>query len=747
MPITRAYSGMPPEEELLKIEGPVIIEEAAGGGIVGARVGVVAVIGETLKGTPNVPIEITNPSDILAIFGGFNKYIGDGAAYKYDGNAYVGVAGLSFSKLVMVSVDDRVGLVDLARTAPGFASVESTNLGPFALADNDTFIVAKNGPVTLATLTIQATAASNECAVAGNWNLSAAGAATLTMQVNGGPLQTFTMVEGVDAVALAAVTPAELNTWLNIKFAAISSALTSGATKATVTTDRKGLSASLLFGGGMRSIVGFSAALVQSSQLAADNTVQDVDAVTTDEMVDLLNALLDQAQATASNVSGKLKVARTIQGIAETLTISGLIPGIDPAGKIKFATTLGPVTGGTGTAPAATMNAGTRISDGGANIFLLAEDVSWAEDEFAKTDVAIKQASGGAVLAAAVDTFVDTPSASDFPGATVTNPLATTAKPASESGWLTKYQAALDALKAAKSPSSEVNLLVVTRHGVAGVAVSALTGSLPKAVTDHCIDMTSKGRPRIAITSPPLATTKTIARSSSGVGVGSTTAGGRHKRRVFAYPGVQKRVQEITIDDAALDGIVDWPFDVMVASKASMLAPELSLSEADDTLRAMLGLESYFTETGVGGALTDDDYVAHKAAGIASPRIDEVNGPIIQSQVTTVNPTTDPADVAISDRRSRDWIHVSLVNGVARKQSKLNTPSRRRAVIADIYAYLQGLKDAERIADFAVKEATPDSLKGKGVLVILVAVRLLDHLDNIVFRFNIGRTVDVEAVS
>ncbi len=739
MPFVRSFDEMPALEVIQEIEGPVVVEELAGGGVVGARVGVVCAIGETIKGTPNVPVEITG-SDFLDTFGGFSPYVGDGAAASYDGNLFAFLNGFRFSRLIVVSVNTRVGTVSLSRENPGSATAQSTGAGPFAMADGDTFVVSIEGPAVDGTATVNAEAAGVQCSVAETWDLSTVGDRTLTLQVNGGPLQTATITTG-DVSAIGAVTALELAAWINGAFSGISATVT-GSTYVTVTTDREGLSASLLFGGAMRSVVGFPSTEVSASTDPADNNVSDVSAVTTDEIVALLDAVL--SDVTPLNVGGYLRLTRDESGEAATLKLSGTIPGTG-AGKINFAS-MGPITGGSETAPAATMLAGTRVSDGGSNVFMLAEDVSWGEGVLTKTGIAIKQVSGGTVAEDAINTFVDAPDASDFPGAAVTGNTATTALPTTEAGWLVLYSAALDAMRADKSPEKDANIVIAARHGVSGVGIGSLTGAIQKALTDHCIEMTSRGVARNAPVSPPIGTSKVLARGSSGIGVSSTTAGGRHKRRWYGWPGIQKQVAAIVENDPSLDGLMDCTSDVAIASKASLLQPEYSLAQPGDELRAMLGLESYYQPGGTGGALESTDYVANKAAGICSPRIDDVNGPILQSQVTTVNPSTAPADVAISDRRVRDWLHKSLVDGVAAKQSKLNTPSRRRAVIGDINAFLSGLKEGERISDFGVRESTPSSMKGKGVLVLTVAVRALDHLDNIVFRFNIGRTVNVEIV-
>jgi hypothetical protein len=739
MPIVRYYSQLPDLAEIQKIEGPIIVENP-GGATAGVNVGVPCLIGETLKGPANVPT-LCSPADVLNLFGGFSPYVGDGAAYKYDGNAFVALAGgQKFgNSIVVVSVDDAVGLVSLTRKAPGYASLTSSSAGPFALTNAGTIIVAIEGPVTDGTVTIHAAAASSECANAETYDLSTVGNRTLTIAVNGGAAQSATITTG-DVVAIGAVTAEELSTWINAAYTALSSAPSSAGTKVTVSTDRKGLSASLQFGGAMRSVVGFTASLVQASQSSSVNNVQDVDAVTVDELVTLAAAQL--SDVTPSNVGGFLRFTRNIQGNTGTLALSGTLPGAG-SGAIAFPSLS--ATGGTGTALAGVLPAGFRVSDGGSNVFFLGEDVAFAVDVLTASGVRIKQASGTTVSAAAIDTVIDTPPTA-IVGLTVTNAAGTTAKPTTESGWLTLYTTAITSLLAAQAPASTVNLVALARHGVKDVAIGSLTGSLQKALLDHCTESTANGRPRMAFVSPPPATPKATARGSSGVGVASTTAGSRNKLRAYCWPGSQKYVQEIVLNDPTLDGIVDWPMDVATMALASRLAPYLSLSEPGGNLSFVLDLESYYTADGVGLAFGDADYITNKASGIASLRIDTVNGPVIQSQVSSVDPATDPDNVMISDTRSRHWWFMQLVNIAAPKQSKLATPTRRRGLVGDIKSLIANGVELEQIEDGVCKESTPDALKGRGIIVLTVGVRLLDHFDNIIFSVTIGRTVDVKAL-
>ena len=739
MGFTRAFNRMPPPEVIAEIGGPVIVEQEPAPRVVGSATGVVAVIGETLKGDPNVPV-LCGEGDFLATFGGFNKYIGDGASNGYDGNLFVATDGMQFAKLVVVSVNDRVGVVTVTRAAPGAATLTSSNLGPYALADGDTFAVTIEGPAVDGTATIQAEAASVEGSNAENYDLTAVDDRTLTVSVNGGPTQSYTIAPG-DVVDIGAVTAEEIRDWANPLYAGLSVAATTGNTKTTWATDRKGLSASLQFGGAMRAKLGLPSTLVQSSQLAANNNVQNVDAVTVDELVDLLDAQL--SDVTPSNAGGYLRLTRDVEGLSATLTISGTIPGIDPAGKVMFTTTLGPVTGGSETAPRATLAAGTRVSDGGGNVFLLAADTDYDEDELSISGIPIKQASGTTVLAGAINTFVDTPDATDFVSPTVTNPAGTTARPASESAWLTVYQAALYALKANASPAKEVTDVVAARHQVAGSAIDAIMD----AVSDHCVAARARGQLRIANVSPAIGQSLATVTGTTGVGAGSTTAGGRTKHAGYMWPGIQKRVSAITTDDPTLDGIIDWPSDIFAASKASLLAPELSIEQADEgEAAAILGLESAWQAGGTYGAPTLDTYKAGLAAGICMPILDDVLGTTFESQVMRVL-ATDPTNRWRSERRMRDWFGASLAAFGQRVKGKLATPSLLRTATANLNLWIQGLVAAERIAGGGGRVTTPAALRGTGIVVWRVAIETLGHVRNPVFDMSVGQTVDVKEVS
>jgi hypothetical protein len=126
--------------------------------------------------------------------------------------------------------------------------------------------------------------------------------------------------------------------------------------------------------------------------------------------------------------------------------------------------------------------------------------------------------------------------------------------------------------------------------------------------------------------------------------------------------------------------------------------------------------------------------------------MDSILGPTFESQHMSVLPTAYPGDVNCSERRMRDWLFRTLAEFGATKKGKLNTPSRRRAILGDIQSYLGGLVVAERIAAYSAKIATPAAFAGRGIVVIRVAVQTLDHLVNPIFDLTVGTTVDVVAV-
>ena len=88
---------------------------------------------------------------------------------------------------------------------------------------------------------------------------------------------------------------------------------------------------------------------------------------------------------------------------------------------------------------------------------------------------------------------------------------------------------------------------------------------------------------------------------------------------------------------------------------------------------------------------------------------------------------------------------MTLLKFAKPKQSKLATNLRKAAVMTDLASFLRDMRDSEpqRILAYALKDATPASMKGRGVFMPAIAVRFLDHFDNIGFRVTGGRTVDV----
>jgi hypothetical protein len=144
--------------------------------IQGAGVGVACLVAEFEDGAFNKPTEVSNSVDLERTFGafGFTRATGPyrdpvarrtGGTELWNGNGWIGLFGKTFSRLVIVRVDNRAGTVELRRLA-AIAGGE----GPYNLEPGETLIVNVDGaPDSGGTVTIAAAAAVK----AGSQNIAA----------------------------------------------------------------------------------------------------------------------------------------------------------------------------------------------------------------------------------------------------------------------------------------------------------------------------------------------------------------------------------------------------------------------------------------------------------------------------------------------------------------------------------------------------------------------------------------------
>ena len=283
------------------------------------------------------------------------------------------------------------------------------------------------------------------------------------------------------------------------------------------------------------------------------------------------------------------------------------------------------------------------------------------------------------------------------------------------------------------------------------------TATVNRALAANALEATGGGhRARKVVLSPPVATSRADAYAGA-----ISVAANRSERVFYLFPGVKIRLGEI----AALgvvggvgftaDGVIEIPSAGMYASVRSVLAPEENAGQQllDTNYGPMpaLGLEGlYDPASGTAGAinLQIGDYQAFKAAGIIGPRLDRTAGMVFQSDVTSVDPATNPALVDAKRRWMGDFIIDSLMDIGVKYVKKLNTPARRQSLLTTVNNFLDLLRsrfqpDASRIEDYLVADTTSPELRALGFQTISVKVRLFPSMDYIVFTTEVGTTVQV----
>jgi hypothetical protein len=327
----------------------------------------------------------------------------------------------------------------------------------------------------------------------------------------------------------------------------------------------------------------------------------------------------------------------------------------------------------------------------------------------------------------------------------VTNPLALSRLTGPQMD--ARYQRALDATIDTAGEAYNANILRSARK----------TANIQAALRLNGINTTASGhRARKVIVSPPIGTSRADARASSGVGVGAT----RDQRVFYCFPGLRTYVPEIAEVGAAggtgftADGIVQVPSDGFYAAVRSILPPEENagqqLSDTNYGPLNALGLEEAYDKGFAGGVgLVDDDYKQFKASGIIAPRIDRSAGICFQSDVTSVDPATQPALADAKRRFFGDFLSDSLLDIGAGYSKKLGTPRRRNAFMATTNLFLELLKspnqpDSSRLEEYRVRNVTTNEQRGLGHEILEVKVRQHASMDFITFRLTSGTTVTIE---
>ena len=396
-----------------------------------------------------------------------------------------------------------------------------------------------------------------------------------------------------------------------------------------------------------------------------------------------------------------------------------------------------------------TIPAGTRVQDSTATatIWVTMED--------------IETGTGGGAFSAKVRPFSDDDTAlassignvtlvlDDLPdGFTITNAAAITRLSANQLD--ARYQTALDITLADAGVARKANVVCAARS----------SESILRAVKRNALTATANGlAARKAVVRPPLATTRVEAKAITGVGVGNPNIG-RDERVMYVFPGATTQIPEIQAVGATVggtgftdDGVIEVGADSFYASIRSELPPEenagQSLADTVVTNGGMniLSLQDAFNPDISGGiGLTIDDYISFKANGIIALNSNPETGFFFHSDVTSVDPAIQGVLAPANRRFFADFIIDTLGNIGIKFVKKLNTPSRRVALLQEIRGFLKLLQSpnqpsTSRLRAFEVFDDTTEAQFQLGFAFIVVKVQMFPAILSLVFNTEVGTSV------
>lgn len=275
-----------------------------------------AFVGVAERGPIGVPVLLTSFANYRKRFGGF--LAGDDRHLPLAVLAFFENGGQSCYVVRTVHYAD---VTDPSSSTASPASAVLTQGGnpsaaqilgaayPLVLAPFDQLVIDVNG-LGDETATFDASPANATMGV-GPFDLD--GNETLTLQVNGGEVQSYTFQDADSAGAtLSDITDAEVLVVLNREFTGISADLPGAFIQ--VNSDKKGTGASLLFGGAAAAVLGFPLVVQNGS-----GAVADIKAVTAAEVAAVVLADFTPGLVTVDTTAASLTISTVATGAAATL--------------------------------------------------------------------------------------------------------------------------------------------------------------------------------------------------------------------------------------------------------------------------------------------------------------------------------------------------------------------------------------------------------------------------------------------
>jgi len=722
---TRRFTRIPTREEILQIEGIVVIDLAPPAPATGAGTGAVLVVGEFEDGLfatePTGVNEVFGSQDMLTKFGNFgftyaNVPSQNPAARRHvselwNGNGFLKTFNLRAQRLMIARVDTSVGEVAFEPLI-----CISGNSGPFALtvADDLSLTTDTGGPAVsdgLAAVVATAAGAAQAFATINSGD-------TFGIRIDGGPQ--INVIFGAADIDQATVI-AKINA-------------TTGLTTAIVATadiDLLGVQAGT---GGTVELIEVTAGVLakighSAGSTAGTGNVANIAAVTVAEIVTIVNgsAALSAIDVVAdTGPEGVLRLcnvnAAAVSTILVTTTVMATAAGLTP---LDTTLTLGTDLAG------GTIAAGTRVRNVGGDEWVTMQTLDIPADELGPYLVKVRPAfdDGNATGATAgtVTTLVDQ---SDVGSLTVTNPNALTValtEPQMDAAYVAAMAATLDEASVAKG----ANYLLIARR----------SDTVVREGKANALKATECGLvARKYVTGDPLGTTTAQ--------ILVNVALNRSDRVFYTGKGLKVFVPNIAVLGATTgglgftdDGVLTMRPDGPATTICAIRPPEENPGQDVDGL-----IDQFFEVDTFGETLTIDNYKAFRAGGVMVPKLDQVTGMNFQSGVTS---SLVSGRTTANRRKMADFIQDTSVTLFAPYVKKLNTQFRRdklRGLWETFLATLQSedIPQNERIVGFLVDDSinagnTPDSL-ALGIFFIQTVVRTLSSMDNIVIQTEIGES-------
>lgn len=393
-----------------------------------------------------------------------------------------------------------------------------------------------------------------------------------------------------------------------------------------------------------------------------------------------------------------------------------------------------------------TIPAGTRVKDSTAGtVWVTLQDVltdktggpfdakvrPWVDDD---------SALGSAT--SAVDTIVDV----NLPDAFAVTNSAAIAR-LSPGALDVRYREALLRTLGKNGPAANANIVVSAR-------TSANIGVFLK---QNAIDATAAGLTcRKTIYSPPIGTSREVAKADSGVGVGKV---GRNDRLTYAFPGWKGLIPEILEvganggDYFSDTGVVERHASGIMAMIRSKIPPERSAGEAHKytavgDLSMILALEDDY-DPNVGGVdLVDNDYIDFQAKGIAALRYSKPNGWEVESDVSSVDPTSDKARADNNRRYFADFLIDTAYEVAAPYKDRLNTPRERQSLEDQLNGFLDTLQapnqpELSRLEAYLVRYTSTPEQTAAGIPIFALDAKMYGLMKAIVLLINAGPNVKI----